>query len=88
MLVIRRAKCCSKNFLVSILNRNEPPENLKVVADLKVRENQPIGTFVGRFSAFDQDDDNLSFALVPGLGDSKCEFYSFGKWRITNRPGI
>ncbi|MDA9120194.1 DUF5011 domain-containing protein [Opitutales bacterium] len=65
-----QGKVLQQEFLVSILNGNEPPENLKVVADLKVRENQPIGTFVGRFSAFDQDDDNLSFALVPGLGDS------------------
>ena len=44
-----------KMISISVSNQNEAPSDLNVTAPLQVLENQPTGTFVGQFTAYDPD---------------------------------
>ena len=59
------------NFTVNLLNKNEPPFDLKSFADLRVKENEAIGTQVGQLTAKDPDhNSSLFFTLVEGAEDN------------------
>ena len=59
------------NFTVRLLNKNEPPYDLKSSADLRVKENEAIGTQVGQLTAKDPDhNSSLFFTLVEGAEDN------------------
>jgi hypothetical protein len=53
----------------SVPNPNVPPDNLDSTGTLVIRENEPIGTFVGLFSADDPDaNGSLTYALHDSNG--------------------
>jgi len=53
------------NFTIVLLDQNEPPYDLNISAPLRMLENQPAGTFVGKLAAKDQDEgDQLIYKLV------------------------
>ena len=59
------------NFTVTLLNKNERPYDLKISADLRVKENEAIGTLVGQLTAKDPDQNSsLFFTLVEGAEDN------------------
>ena len=54
-----------------MLNKNERPYDLKITADLRVKENEAIGTLVGQLTAKDPDQNSsLFFTLVEGAEDN------------------
>jgi uncharacterized protein YjbI with pentapeptide repeats len=60
-----------QNILVTITDENDVPKNFDALAALNVKENQPIGLFVGEFNASDQDaGSTLVYALASGEGDA------------------
>jgi len=59
-----------KVFTVTVGNVNEFPVDI-VLSNASVRENQPIGTPVGVFTAVDPDhDESFTYSLVSGEGDA------------------
>ena len=57
------------------MEENKVPENLIAGKDLSIMEKSPAGTFVGEFSAMDQDGDFLIYSLVSGSG-SEDKYFS------------
>ncbi|MDA9120257.1 hypothetical protein N9J83_09005, partial [Opitutales bacterium] len=56
-----------RTFTLLLLNQNEPPFDFKSSADLEVKENQAMGSLVGKLTAKDPDMDSvLHFKLVEG----------------------
>jgi hypothetical protein len=55
---------------------SQPPRNLMFQNPLSISENQPIGTYVGQFSATDPNGDSLSFFLVSGSGSSDNSYFN------------
>ena len=49
---------------------NRTPTALSNLHLLGVKENQPIGTYIGEFNATDPDEGVVSFAFVEGFGDN------------------
>ena len=66
----------SKSFEVLIIDQNDFPTSLVTSGSLSIQENQPFGTLVGLFSAFDEDGDKLTFSLAPGPGDRGNESFT------------
>ena len=58
------------------MEENKVPENLIAGKDLSIMEKSPAGTFVGEFSAMDQDGDFLIYSLVPGSGSEGNKYFS------------
>jgi surface protein len=53
------------NFTVTIVDQNDAPYELNSTAPLRIYENQPVGTIVGKLTAKDQDEgDRLIYKLV------------------------
>ena len=68
---------------------NTAPTNLRIIGDLSIHENQPIGTIVGHFSADDADGDELSFVMYNGGQALNNDYFTIdanGTLR-TNGPG-
>ena len=60
-----------QNFLINLLDQNEPPIDLNITAPLQVLENQSAGTLVGQFTAEDPDlPTTLTYTLVEGALDN------------------
>ena len=60
-----------RTFTLFLLNQNEPPFDFKSSADLEVKENQAMGSLVGKLTAKDPDMDSaLHFKLVEGAKDN------------------
>ena len=60
-----------RTFTLLLLNQNEPPFDFKSSADLEVKENQAMGSLVGKLTAKDPDMDSvLHFKLVEGAKDN------------------
>jgi hypothetical protein len=56
-------------FTINVTNLNETPTDLNSTATLSIAENQPVGTFVGQFSATDADaNSTLSYRFAGGRG--------------------
>jgi surface protein len=54
-----------RSFTIQLLDQNEPPFDLNTSTSLRVLENQPVGTVVGKLTAKDQDEgDQLTYKLV------------------------
>ena len=65
-------------FEVEIIDQNESSENLapydlSVVGDLLLESNASVGTFIADFNASDPEEDELTFYLADGVGDSGNE---------------
>ena len=56
-------------FTITITDANDDPHDISL-SSTSVAENQPVGTAVGTISGQDQDGNSLTFALVPGSGDT------------------
>jgi hypothetical protein len=69
----------SKSFEVMVIDQNDFPEGLGTIDDLKVQENQPVGTAVGQLSAMDEDGDTLAFSFVRGPGDDGNEKFTLSE---------
>ena len=65
----------SADFNVSLLDANEAPNSLQSLAVLAIGENQPVGMRVGQFVGLDPDEDQMSFSLSNGLGDTGNAFF-------------
>ena len=65
------------SFEVTIIDQNDFPTGLEPIGELKVQENQAVGTGVGQFQATDEDGDSLTFGFargpeIPGMKASLC----------------
>lgn len=66
----------TQRFMITVSDVNDSPEALDLSSN-QIIENQPIGTFIGNFSTFDQDtDDTHTYSLVSGNGDSNNASFS------------
>ena len=64
---------------------NEAPVNLRVLDNLEVEENLPIGSIVGEFNASDPEGGEVFFFLTSGEGDDhNTLFYILGNQLRTN----
>ena len=62
---------------VFVTNLNESPTSLSSSANLKILENQPVGTVVGQLTATDPDaNTTLTYHLVNGSGDTDNSLFS------------
>ncbi|XP_012556552.2 protocadherin Fat 4 isoform X1 [Hydra vulgaris] len=52
-----------KNFSIYLLDINDPPYNL-ILSSNSVKENSLVNTFIGQFSAQDEENQTLSFLLL------------------------
>ena len=50
-----------------IIDQNDFPTGLEPIGELKVQENQAVGTGVGQFQATDEDGDSLTFGCGPEI---------------------
>jgi hypothetical protein len=57
------------NYRVTIIDTNRAPTDIQL-SSTSVAENKAAGTIVATFSGIDPDQDNLSYSLVGGTGDS------------------
>lgn len=60
----------TQSFNISVTNRNDPPYNIRLSGNT-VKEDAPQGTFIGQFSAEDEDENpkqTFSFSLVDDDG--------------------
>ena len=60
----------TQSFNISVTDRNDPPYNIRLSGNT-VKEDAPQGTFIGQFSAEDEDENpkqTLSFSLVDDDG--------------------
>ena len=60
----------TQSFNISVTNRNDPPYNIRLSGNT-VKEDAPQGTFVGQFSAEDEDENpkqTFAFSLVDDDG--------------------
>ena len=65
------------NFTVTITDQNDAPYDLNTTTSLRVLENQPAGTIVGKLTAKDQDEgDQLSYKLVRDREQIDNELFS------------
>ncbi|WP_020529584.1 cadherin domain-containing protein [Flexithrix dorotheae] len=65
-----------KSFEIKILDRNEAPEDI-LLSKESIKENLPIGTKVGDFSAIDQDENDVhQFRLVDGPGSENNDAFT------------
>jgi uncharacterized protein (TIGR02145 family) len=56
-------------FTISIVDANDDPTNI-TLSNASLLENQPIGTFIGRFTADDEDGADMhTYSLISGTGD-------------------
>lgn len=55
-------------FHIHVVNENESPYEL-TISNYKMMENQSEGSFVGKFSAMDPENDTLSYVFTSGEGD-------------------
>ena len=54
-----------RSFTIQLLDQNEPPFELDILAPLRVPENQPVGTIVGKLTARDPDNGEvLTYQLL------------------------
>ena len=65
----------AKAFEVQVLDGNEtapnlPPSGLESSTELRIEEEQPIGSLVGEFNASDPESDQLTYYLAAGEGDT------------------
>ena len=53
-----------------------PPRNLAPLAELRIHENMPTGSIVGKFNTTDANNGNITYSLVSGLGDENNSIFN------------